>query len=83
VIVTLGFVGFVFLVVAGLMEVGRLIETVRGPDGPPPRPTSPAVHSLHVHLNQPGGRAKFRNVCLVVGAIPIAPYVALLIYNRA
>ena len=40
------------------------------------------LHWLALHLDQPSTRARVRNVCLVVGAFAIAPYIALVVYNR-
>jgi hypothetical protein len=88
VIVSLAVVGFLALVMAGLAQLGGLVEKRVGPGRPltmPKRPT-PAFFMFqwwHLQLNRPGGRARVRNVCFVFGALAIAPYVALLIYNRA
>jgi hypothetical protein len=81
-------VGFLAFVVAGLVEVTRRIEKRVGPAWPLPLPERPTprffmLQWLQLQLNLPGGRAKVRNAFLFIGAAAIAPYIALVIYNRA
>lgn len=86
-IVNVAIVGFIALLVAGLSEMGRRVEKRRGVRSSMPVPERPnpkflMLHWLALHLDQPGTRARVRNVCLVVGAFAIAPYIALVVYNR-
>jgi hypothetical protein len=65
----------VSFLMAGLVEVGRRVEKRTGPDSPmPPRRSSPGdmlFQGLSLYLNQPGSRARVRNVCVLIGALAL------------
>ncbi|HWC34328.1 MAG TPA: hypothetical protein VG650_05810, partial [Mycobacteriales bacterium] len=68
-------VALVAFVLAGLLEIGRRIEKRTGPDVVDPlRRASPGamvLQGLALYMNQPGRRARSRNVLLVVGGLAV------------
>lgn len=86
-IVIIAIVGLFLLLVSGLCEVGLRVEKRRGAGSPLPIPDKPSprflmLQWLLVYLDQPGARVRVRNISFVVGLLAVAPYIALVIYNR-
>jgi hypothetical protein len=86
-IVIIAIVGFFLLLVSGACEVGLRVEKRRGAGSPLPIPEKPSPRSLmvqwlQVYLDQPGARVRVRNIGFVLGLLAVAPYIALIIYNR-
>jgi hypothetical protein len=86
-IVIIAIVGFLLLLMSGLCEVGLRVEKRRGAGSPLPIPNKPRPHFLmlqwlQVYLDQPDARARVRNISFVLGLLAVAPYIALVVYNR-
>ena len=78
-------VALLAFVLAGLVEVGRRVEKRTGPASlMPARRASPGVmlfQGLTLYLNQPGSRARVRNLCLLIGAAAIVTCVIAVAYD--